>query len=364
MSPGNLPVKNCVFIVGPSRSGTELVRTVLNRHPSVRIAPETHYFEDMRARLTKDEISSPPVALRDSVLAHFARLHGGIYGLETLEDRAVDQRFLEKLSKASLALGAGIDSVFAAYCMLTMAGPDGPVDELEVWGEKTPRHVFAADAVVEAFPEARFIVMVRDPRGVAASYRDWNQRWLVEDGREITAEVRREMRRVRRSYSLTLNALLWKSAVLTGLALGQKLGADRVQVVRFEDLLADPLVVISRLCTFLGIDFREEMAGVDIRNSSYLKESSKAGFVREAAERWRSRLSSHEIAYLEWMVGREMRQLAYDPSGERLNPFFSLLEVSRFCLALPRAVHANRHRIGDLVGYVRTRLSGLWQGWG
>ena len=39
-----------IFICGPARSGTTMMRSCLNKHPSICIARETHYFEDLRPR--------------------------------------------------------------------------------------------------------------------------------------------------------------------------------------------------------------------------------------------------------------------------------------------------------------------------
>ncbi len=48
-----------IFIVGPSRSGTSMLREVLNRHPDVWITRGTHYFDDIRRR------SPDPTAIED-----------------------------------------------------------------------------------------------------------------------------------------------------------------------------------------------------------------------------------------------------------------------------------------------------------
>ncbi len=37
-----------IFIVGPSRSGTTLMRSMLNNHSEIHLAGETHYFDDLR----------------------------------------------------------------------------------------------------------------------------------------------------------------------------------------------------------------------------------------------------------------------------------------------------------------------------
>ena len=67
-----------VFIVGPSRSGTALVRSLVNRHPDVHIANETHYFDDLRRTVAAAEVLS--VEDRQVAVDYFRALTHRPYG--------------------------------------------------------------------------------------------------------------------------------------------------------------------------------------------------------------------------------------------------------------------------------------------
>ena len=350
-----------MFLVGPSRSGTELMRAVLNRHPRLRIAPETHYFDDLRPRLTDAEVLTPSPENREQVLAYFGRLNGAIYGLDRQPTGTADLAFLERLNSTALAMDPGPDAIFAAFCQTCDIDRTKVQGTGRIWGEKTPRHIFSAAPIFTTFPNARMIVMVRDPRGVVASYRDWNNRWSAEQGATgaLTTEAKAEVRRVRWSYSLTLSVLLWRSAISTGLSLLRTYGRDRVMLVKFEDLISSSSSVTGQVCDFLGIAPDAGMRQVAVRNSSYLKDDSRSGFVVEAAMRWRAVLSDAEIKHIERVAGNSMTVLGYAPHGKGAHILFSLREFAGLAVTLPRALWANVHRIGNLRLYLTARLSGL-----
>ena len=54
-----------VFVVGPSRSGTTMMQTVLSSHPRVALASETHYFDDLRPRIGGGPLAAMAPADRD-----------------------------------------------------------------------------------------------------------------------------------------------------------------------------------------------------------------------------------------------------------------------------------------------------------
>ncbi len=97
--------------------------------------------------------------------------------------------------------------------------------------EKTPRHVLALNRIRVAEPKARFIVMVRDGRDVAASFIkrrgnavDGARRWLAEN-QIIRAEE----------------------------------NATDVRIVRYEDLIDDAEGVLRQVTDFVGIPFDSQM---------------------------------------------------------------------------------------------------------
>ena len=248
-----------IFIVGPPRSGTELIRAILNCHSHIYISSETHYFDDLRPRLPGGRLSASD---REHVFRYFSGLRANGYGFEEksmMTDIAVDDEFRILAEN----LGESADAIFVAHCR-SQEGARGKT----VWGEKTPRHLFRSKDILEAFPTAKILVMMRDPRGVIASYRDWNDRWLRRDQIEAfsSESIGRERVRVRMSYSLTVMALLWRSAVNTALRLNRDLGASRIFVCKFEDLLADPEGLLRDIVQWIGLRYETCMLNVGVVN--------------------------------------------------------------------------------------------------
>jgi len=155
-----------VFVVGPSRSGTSMLRESLNRGGRIWIARETHWFDDLRTTLPTGRLDGADAArCRD----YFLRLAHRAYGAEADPDAAtIDPA---ELAAEAASLGGSGDAWFAAFCRLrARANGRGR------WGEKTPRHAFRIDELLAAFPSARVVCLIRDPRAVVASYRDWTTR--------------------------------------------------------------------------------------------------------------------------------------------------------------------------------------------
>ena len=97
--------------------------------------------------------------------------------------------------------------------------------------EKTPKHVHYITKIIEYFPEAKIVLMIRDGRDVVTSLK--TRTGLVEPS-------------IRRWVDDT-------SATLQCRAL------PNVKIVKYEDLVVDPTKIISDLCGFIGVSFQSEM---------------------------------------------------------------------------------------------------------
>ncbi|OYU34223.1 sulfotransferase [Novosphingobium sp. PASSN1] len=340
-----------IFITGAARCGTELARSLLNRHPLIHIAAESHYFDDPRPRLA--DAAAPTAAEATELLAYFRRIGRHGYGLP-LDD--VDAGADAALRAAWQAEGPGADALFAAFCRRQAMAAGKPI-----WGEKTPRHLFRAADIFAAFPGARLIICLRDPRGAVASYRDWRNNWFDRGSidAQLRAGVEREEARVRRSYNLTVTTLLWRAAAQAALATRQQFGVERVLVVRFESLLAAPESEVRRLTDWLGVAYDPALLDISRVNSSYAGGAAQTGLDTSVGDRWRQRLTPGEAAYIAWLTGDAMASLGY--AGTPARPPLGQLtrELAALPLALARILAANRSRIGNLPAFLSARLQAL-----
>jgi Sulfotransferase family len=337
------------------------MRSILNQHPEIYIAKETHYFDDLRARFDPDEVRRPSDGVRARALSYFQEMSETAYALRQAGNVSPDPALARRLNRRALAIDSSLDAIFAAHCKLEGEVLTATSSPAAIWGEKTPRNIFRGRELLDTFSGAKLIFMLRDPRAAAASYRDWKNHWF--DG-EIVSKARAaalaaEERRVHRSYSLTLNVLMWRAATRTAMQLHRHYGPDRVLIVPFEHLVTDPDDEIDRVCRFIGIEPHPAMLDVSLTNSSYASVGSAKGFRPEPTFRWRSMLSSAEIRHVERIGGRTMVEAGYHAQEGRSHLLYALAEFGRLASTVPIALIANRRRIGSVRQYLAARLAGL-----
>jgi hypothetical protein len=244
-------------------------------------------------------------------------------------------------------LGDTPDSYFEAFCRIR-ARENGKAR----WGEKTPRHVYRIPELLSAFPSAQVVCLVRDPRAMVASYRDWKRKPATGNSPE---EIR-DRARVQKSYNVVLQALMWRSAMQAALKAVRHFGPERVRLEPYEALVSDPDTGLRGLCGWLGVDYEDAMLGVPVVHSSYEESAAEVGVSTTPVERWRSKLSAADVSVIQSCCGRLMRRLGY--ASEQSAAARS--HVALAWLSLPgafiRAATANRGRIGRMPQYVGNRL--------
>jgi len=340
-----------IFICGPSRSGTAMLRSSLNAHPEVHIAGETHYFDDLRVQLADKLGNRLEGSDLDLALRYFRSLGHRPYGHGGDPERS---RFSsDDLLMAAQAGGGSSDAMFAGFCRLEAQSAGKAVA-----GEKTPRHVFRIDEMLAAFPDARVVCMTRDPRAIVASYRDWRNQGGFDLERDPGhgLELAKDEQRAHESYHPATIAFLWRGQMNAAAMARHRYGDDRVWIQRYEDLVAQPEVEMARICTWLELDFTPSMLRVPVHNSSYASFDRDAGISREAVSRWKEKLGSGEVRLVERVCGRLMAELGYRREG----PAGGRTAALRLWLGWPHAVfsaiRANRERSGSIGPYVWRRL--------
>jgi hypothetical protein len=341
-----------VFLVGASRSGTAMLRSCLNHHSTIYLASETHYFDDLRNRKgIKGEAALSPAAQNESA-DYFRALDDRPYGMKGDPDQSPLSR--DTLIAASRAYGQDADAVFEAYCRQIASREDA-----QIWGEKTPRHVFHIDTIRARFPHARIICMVRDPRAVVASYRDWKNRGGLKraiDNEDYQNAIREEEQRAKLSYNVIISTLLWKAAAKASVLGRKKHGDAFVKVVRYEDVVSNPEVALKDICAWLGVAYEPGVLDIPMLNSSFSQFSDKAGISSEAAERWKTTLSNREIGIIQSVAGHTLKDAGYGKFDHGTSFLAVWLEWLKLPVAVVRAVLANRDRMGNIFTYTWQRL--------
>ena len=287
-----------IFVTGASRSGTTMLARMLGSHAAIRTFDELHYFGALW------DPQGAPVPLPVNELARLAailvaRHRRGLWcGTPSAEERS----WAETLVAALPAEDGNAAGLFAAV-MRTLAADDGKTTGCE----QTPRNIFYAKRLLELYPSARIVHIVRDPRAVLASQKN---RWKL---RQMGAEhlPRSEMLRNWVNYHPYTMSKLWAKATQEAHNLS---GHPRVLVIRFEDLAAEPEARMRTMCEFLGIDYEPAMLDVPRWGSSNVKHSSESkGVAKEVVGKWRESLTTAEALICEPTTRQMMAAFDYAP---------------------------------------------------
>ncbi|MBU4260897.1 MAG: sulfotransferase [Proteobacteria bacterium] len=204
------------FIVGVGRSGTTLLRLMLDAHPQLAIPSETHFLAGI--------LEHPPEGVGEFIAMLTAAHTWGDFHLDAMALAA------DMAAHGPFVLAEAVRVFYLAY-----AARFGK----SRWGDKSPPYVQYIAALHSLLPEARFIHMIRDGRDVALSFRD---KWFGPAGQGMEASV-----------------VFWRDRIINARLQAASLPAGVYFEVRFEDLLAEPEAVLRRVCQFLDLPWSEAM---------------------------------------------------------------------------------------------------------
>lgn len=300
-----------LFLVGCGRSGTTMLRGMLNAHPELAIPPESHFIPALwRVRGRFERGGTLDTRRMARAITRSSRFTQWEVPRELLERRI-----------ASARGGGFVEVVSAAF--MAYADAHGKVR----WGDKTPNYALDVALLAHIFPDARFVHLVRDGRDVALSLVEvpwWP--WRLSEAAEVWAR--------------------WAGcARADGRALG-----DRYIEIRYERLVAEPERVLREVCTFAGLGYRPSMLGAG-REAQGIAEHKKT-YHRHAGEApakglrdWRRDMAPRDVAMFEAVAGGALEAFGYPRAHERL-PLGTRLRARGAVVrnGTARAVHAARLR--------------------
>ena len=305
-----------LFVVGCPRSGTTLLRNLLNGHPDIALTAHESHFLPWMLRTYGDRT---PGAQKLRIGPVLTRFKGGL-----LYRKGVDQRDFHPSDSALMeALGAEewIDLVRGVFGLYSekLVGPN------TVWGDKTPSYVDHIDLIATAIPGARFVHIVRDPRDQILSERSiWGK-------------------------SISRSAFVWDRRIRTARQSGAALDGRYTEVL-YEDLATNPESELTRITSWLGLGFDEEMLST-VRESDELGQMIGVTAVRtEAIGGRRLELSQRAERSIATLAGETARSLGYDLPAVQTR---KMSKPEYLALAM-------RDRIG-ITAYA-VRKYGLWEG--
>jgi hypothetical protein len=285
-----------IFIVGSPRSGTTLMRAILNRHPRLSICDETHYFPLIyHRRRAFGDLGN--IENRRRVITEFmANRHFKRSNPNTAE-------LFEKLMRE----GTSYKSLFTAV-MRSYADSRGK----QRLGEKTPRHALSLTTLREWYPNCVIIHMMRDPRAAVASmlHMPWAQASVVGNAERWA----------------TLNEAVLKFA-----------GTPGYVEVRYEALVTNPEAEVRKICAVAGEEFAPQMVQGEGTFTKGKLNSARMTITSDRQEAWRRELTKTQVAQIEWALGPQLEKFGYRATEPPASAFVALRGKSYAAFDLVRA---------------------------
>ena len=222
------------FIIGAQRSGTTLLRLMINEHPNICVPNESHFllklFKSLplNKTLTKDQFKCAINIINSE---------------SRLKSWNIDPKNISICNDVTIK--NIVDMLF------TMEAKSH--NKLR-WGDKTPEYVDILDEINFVYPNAQYIHIIRDGRDAINSYADrgWH------------------------GCTIYTRARYWKTTITRIRQFSQKLDNQRYFEVRYEDVIIDPQKTLKEICNFLKEDFSRNMVHHHINASKHITKNEKS----------------------------------------------------------------------------------------
>ncbi len=261
---------NTFFIAGVQRSGTTLLSVLLSKHPDILMERRSIAF---RIITSFDNLYD---------LLPFNLNEDKNDFLEWLIENDLDGRLANLLKGEELKNSSNIRDLIQKSIDLKLEK-----ENKQLWGDKSPNLEHFLKDIRFLMPQCKILHIVRDGRAVAYSMS------------------------TRSSRNLLLSAQKWFEGNIRGLVNQDIIGKEYYKIIRYEDLISKPELVMRSVCEFLNIDFHSAILNPDDDQIPEDKKYVKSTFDKSKLDKWKVQLSKKEIFKIEKIQGPLLKRLGY-----------------------------------------------------
>ncbi len=288
-------MKKYVFIFGAGRTGTTLATRIIEKSEKVALfKQESHAYLAFWKWDNQLQIPSnikTPNDFADYVLARFPEINFG-WKMENEYPKLL--KLVEQIKKEQFFPKDTND--FLNFLFKQIPNENNKVEYI---GEKTPAHIYYYQEILNYFKPAKVIITIRDPRATAYSE-------LVKKNIKALGLA---------PFNILTFIARFNTVYYLVDAIKKKIGNENVLVVRYEDIVLQPDTTIKQICSFMQIEFKEDMLQMGVFNSSFGDKFQKdKNFNTENIDRWQTELDSSFIAQIEKNCKSIMQQYNYPMS--------------------------------------------------
>ncbi len=273
------------FVFGSGRNGSTMFSAMLDAHPDIVLPTEQWRLPNV---IIKYQLMNF-LEWRDLVsiaVSEFTATEGAIKWNLQSGDLLTK---LYHLPKEEQSLQRIIDEIYVAYGKQQK-------ETFLMWGDKTPRNTFYLKDIYRVFPESKYIFLMRDGRDVVRS-------WIVRDKTD-DIESRAD------AWNFSVDMYDWV----------QQRAADRLMMVRYEELVSDSEAILKKVADFLGLEYSEKMLdyhGFTQKLGDDIVEASNFQKVRVKPNtgsigKWKKDLTPQQIEKLNKMMGKNLERFGFE----------------------------------------------------
>jgi hypothetical protein len=284
-----------VFIVGGSRTGSEMLKTMLSLSPKLDFVDEIFLLcpwwlhSDLRRSIKRHvgDLAEAGALDRLMDLMYSGKPYGWFW---SAIDQGVDRDLLHaELAKSDLSLRAIFDALMCTHASAT--GKSGI-------GAKFPLHYSYTDTLVDWYPDCRIIHTTRNPKAVYASQA---AKYIRANDGLLRKSYKRSLQFVHINIQTTWTARLHR----------QMKDMPNYRLLRYEDVIKNPETELRKLCDFLQVPFLDAMLNPHQYGSSFDKIGASRGVDNSSLERWRKTISPWTARLIDVLQKVPSRNLGY-----------------------------------------------------
>jgi len=273
-----------IFIIGVPRSGTTLLRTILDSHSLIAAAPETPWILG----------GYGPLSLRELIAGLIDHKTGPVKNLKGISDELIYSAGLEFLNKI---LETYLSARKKDFLVL-----------------KTPNDIKYLEFLARLFPDSKYIHIFRDGRDVACSLVNKKGAFF---GKELRGFGELNYENAMRMW------YAWESKIRRILIDNKNISHISIS---YEDLVTKTKSTTQKVCQVLSIDFEETMLDYYLYEHDYPEweagsadVKNKFGIDEKSIGRWKAEISKKDLIKIERQYGDFLKKLGYTLMTDELN---------------------------------------------
>jgi hypothetical protein len=317
-----------LFVVGMPRSGTKLLRRLIDNHSLIAIAPsETHFlpyfhdkfecYGDLSKRKNFDRFWDD---LKN--FSFFINIHQS-------DEIWKKEQFFNSLT--AFTFQDVFDTLLKKYAEFT-----GKV----IYGDKTPEYLVQIPLLKNTFPNSKFIHIVRDARDYCLSIRSaWNK-------------------------NIYRAAHRWRTSIKKCRADADRYCSEDYLEIRYETLIDQPEKMLQKVCRFIDVPYEPKMALLKKPSENLGDTKGRKVIVSQNYNKWKMAFSKKEIQGIESIAGNLLVDLGYvdvenpgaDDIGKIRETFFKMMDGYYLILFQMKQLKSFREGLKRIYFSYKTRL--------